>query len=464
MVRSRTCTSSGVTLIELLVVLSIVTMVLGMSVSVFRSFGDAQTLEVAASGVSTAVRSARNWSISSGMPSRVLVDPDNRRVTAFGFQTVAAWDFETLDGLAKEVALDPGMNIPGAFREIAEVTGHVESCKGSIGAAALFVDDGAAMRARYLPRYDMTNGLSAEAWVRYWQPPWHPDDGIEPHGGFSDPRREMRLAVIGIPGSFEMGILADGAAYLELGDPDSAIDGVYFRAQTEGALVFPERWVHLRVTFDGIELVIEVDGVEHYWIPDGFEIVDPGDWPPLPNKVPAGDGDLWISHPNRFFLGAIDQVVLRSATEPQVVELPLDIELLGPPILVHLDGHGALDPLRHDLPVVIYVAEIGDFVETEAADGTAVAGETFRDQISRKRREKAEQDAAIEKAFGDPIADLMHYLEDWGKDTDAIPGQPEPEYSLPMTPGLHIGIGDVDGVSVLRLHNVVIDLTGAIRG
>ena len=58
----------------------------------------------------------------------------------------------------------------------------------------------------------------------------------------------------------------------------------------------------------------------------------------------------------------------------------------------------------------------------------------------------------------------MHYLEDWGKDTDAIPGQPEPEYSLPMTPGLHIGIGDVDGVSVLRLHNVVIDLTGAIRG
>lgn len=464
MVKPGKCSSSGVTLIELLVVLSIVTIVLGMSVSVFRSFGEAQTLEVAASGVSTTVRAARNWSISSGMPSRVLVDPDRRRVTAFGFNTVAAWDFEILDGVAKESALDRGMMIGGAFNEAAEVTGHVEACKGSIGAAALFVDDGAALRAPYLPRYDMKRGLAAEAWVRFWQPPWQIEDGIEPHGGFSDPRREMRLAVIGIPGSFEMGVLADGAVYLELGDPDDAIDGVFLRAQTEGALVFPDRWVHLRVTFDGIELVIEIDGVEHGWVPEGFELVDAGDWPPLPTEVPAGDGDLWISHPNRFFLGAIDQVVLRSATDPQIVELPLDIELLGPPVLVHLDGRGALNPLRHDLPIVIHVAEVGDFAEIGAADGTAVVGESFRDQISRKRREKEEQDAAIEKAFGDPIADLMMYLDDWDNDSDVIPEDGEPAYILPMTPGLHVGIGDVDGVSVLRLHNVVIDLTGAIRG
>ena len=78
MVRSTEAPSDfGFTLIELLVVLSILTMVLGMSVSVFRSFGEGQSLEIAASQVSTAVRAARNWSVSTGMPSRVMVDPDN---------------------------------------------------------------------------------------------------------------------------------------------------------------------------------------------------------------------------------------------------------------------------------------------------------------------------------------------------------------------------------------------------
>jgi hypothetical protein len=464
MVRSRKYTSIGVTLIELLVVLSIITIVLGMSVSIFRSFGEAQTLEVAASGVSTTVRAARNWSISSGMPSRVLVDPDRRRVSAFGFKTVAAWDFEDLDGIAEGSPLESGRSVLGAFRETAQVTGHIEVCKGSIGAAALFVDDGAAMQARYLPRYNLKRGLSAEAWVRFWQPPWQPEDGVEPHGGYSDPRREMRLAVIGIPGSFEMGLLADGAAYLEIGDPDGAIDGLFFRAQTEGALVFPDRWVHLRVTFDGINVVIEIDGVEHYWIPDGFEMVDPQDWPITPTEVPTGDGDLWISHPNRFFLGAIDQVILRAATEPVTIELPVDIELLGPPQLLHLDGRGALDPLKHDFPAVIHIAEVGDFVEVEATDSTAVVGESFRDQLTRKRREKEEQDAAIEEAFGSPIGDLMAFLETWQHGHEELDAVIESAIRLPMTPGIHVGIGEVDGVSVLRLHNVVIDLTGAIRG
>lgn len=464
MVRSRNCTSSGVTLIELLVVLSILTIVLGMSVSVFRSFGEAQTLEVAASSVSTTVRAARNWSITSGMPSRVLVDPDRRRVSAFGFETVASWDFEGLDGIAEGTTLDAGLAITGAFREKAEVTGHIEACKGSIGAAALFVDDGAAMQARYLPRYNVKRGLSAEAWVRFWQPPWQPEDGVEPHGGYSDPRRDMRFAVIGIPGSFEMGLLADGAAYLELGDPDVAIDGVFFRAQTEGALVFPDRWIHLRATFDGIDIVIEIDGVEHYWIPEGFEQVDPQDWPVIPAEVPPADGDLWLSHPNRFFMGAIDQVILRAATEPQTVELPMDIELLGPPQLVYLDGRGALDPLQHDFPVVIHVAEVGDFVESDAGDSTAVARESFRDQLTRKRREQEEQGDAIEEAFGSPIGDLMSFLENWQQQDMAENGETAPEYLLPMSPGIHVGIGEVDGVSVQRLHNVVIDLTGAIRG
>ncbi len=463
MVKSDTRSNHGITLIELLVVLSILSVILGMSVSVFRSFGDAQTLEVASSSVSSTVRAARNWSISSGMPSRILVDPDLRKVTAFGFQLVGSWDFEDLAGESQGNALERGTTTSGAYRLEAEVVGRVEPCRGSIGVGAHFVDEGASFRARNLPSFHGRNGVSIEAWVNFWKPPWQVEDGIEPTGGFSDPRREMRLAVLGIPRSFEMGLLGDGAVYFEVGDPERAIEGEFIRAQTEGAVVIPDRWVHLRATFDGVALVIEVDGVEFDWVPQGFELAE--QWPPLPSEVPVSDADLWISHPDRFFLGALDQLVLRVATEPNVTELPLDIELLGATSLIHLDSRGALDPLRHNEPVVIHIAEVGDLVQLEAADGTAVAKESFRDRMRRERQERQDRDDKIEKAFGDPIADLMHHLENWETDPQTLLGDDsEPDVFVPLAPGIHFGVGEIDGVSVLRLHNVVIDLTGAIRG
>ncbi|MEE2857969.1 MAG: prepilin-type N-terminal cleavage/methylation domain-containing protein [Planctomycetota bacterium] len=462
MVRSVERTTSGVTLIELLVVLSILSALLAMSVTVYRSFGDAQTLEITASRVSTTVRAARNWSISSGMPSRVLIDPEQQKVTAFGFQLVAAWDFEDFEGLSDELLLDRDTVTVGAYRQRAQVVGQVKSCPGSIGKGALFLNDGAAFRASNLPSYEGSNGVSVEAWVNFWKPPWQDEDGIEPDGGFSDPRREMRLAVLGIPHAFELGLLGDGAVYMEIGDSERAIEGEFIRVQTEGAIVIPDRWVHLRATFDGIQIVLEVDGVEHEWVPEGFELI--AQWPPLPSAVPHSDSELWISHPDRFFLGAIDQIVLRVATSPEIVELPVGIELLGPSTLVHLDSRGALDPLHHNLPVVIHIAEVGDFSEAEIADGTAVAGEGFRQRMERERSERETRDEAIEQAFGDPISDLMNHLESWNSDPSELEDGEEPPVQIPLAPGIHFGLGDVDGISVLRLHNVVVDLTGAIRG
>ncbi|HIK83113.1 MAG TPA: prepilin-type N-terminal cleavage/methylation domain-containing protein, partial [Planctomycetes bacterium] len=346
MVKRAVDSEVGVTLIELLVVLSILSVLMGLSISVFRSFGEAQTLEIASSSISTTVRAARNWSISTGMPSRILVDPDRGKVSAFGFQLAGAWGFEDFHGLPERVPLPAGSKTVGAFRQPAELVGRVEACAGAVGRGAMFLDDGAAFRARRLPIYDGRDGVSIEAWVHFWQPPWLPEDGIEPDGGFSDPRREMRMAVLGIPNSFEMGVLGDGAVYMEIGDPLRASEGEFIRAQSAGSAVVSDRWVHLRATFDRTELVIEVDGVEQDWVPEGFEKVVIDQWPPMPTAVPHSDSDLWISHPNRFFMGAIDQVVLRVATTPVVVEMPIDIEILGPTTLIHLDGRGALDPLQ----------------------------------------------------------------------------------------------------------------------
>ena len=59
----------------------------------------------------------------------------------------------------------------------------------------------------------------------------------------------------------------------------------------------------------------------------------------------------------------------------------------------------------------------------------------------------------------------MHHLENWETDPQTLLGDDsEPDVFVPLAPGIHFGVGEIDGVSVLRLHNVVIDLTGAIRG
>ena len=52
----------------------------------------------------------------------------------------------------------------------------------------------------------------------------------------------------------------------------------------------------------------------------------------------------------------------------------------------------------------------------------------------------------------------MSYLEDWQSESEEE-GEVEDVYLLPLTPGQHFGIGEVDEHKVLRLHNVVVDLT-----
>ena len=83
--------------------------------------------------------------------------------------------------------------------------------------------------------------------------------------------------------------------------------------------------------------------------------------------------------------------------------------------------------------------------------------------MNRKKQERQDQQDRVEDAFGSPIGDLMSHLEDWQADS-GNGDEVEDIYLLPLSPGIHFGIGDVDEHTVLRLHNIVVDLTGAIRG
>ena len=450
----------GYTLIELLTVLMILSIIFGYSASFVQRFGEGQNISVAASQVSSVVRAARNFSRSSGLASRVHVDPDSGRVSAFGFENVASWDFESLESVPDGSRLGASAAIAGAFGENAEVTGWVEATSGRVGRAVLFVDDGPALRASGLPRYHSPGGISIEAWVRYWQPDLRQEEGIETSGGRKDPRREMRLAVVSRPGSWEVGLLGDGAAYLALGDlEDPAADQSCLIA-TEGRVAVPDRWAHLRATFDGITFLLEVDGIKRPWMPVGFERIAEEDWPPLPTRLLDTDEDLWISHPSRFFLGAIDEVKIRVALEPHSYELPGTVEILGPPQLIHFDTRGSLDPLVHELPIIISLGELKD-ADFQPDSGTEVAPPTFRALTEDRRQAREEELEIVEEAFGDPLAGLSRFLEGWesSEEEKKVAGP-----VLPTEPGLHVGDGLLDGRPIQRLHNIVIDMTGTIRG
>ncbi|MFQ5653354.1 MAG: prepilin-type N-terminal cleavage/methylation domain-containing protein, partial [Planctomycetota bacterium] len=162
----------GLTLLELLTVLTILTAIFALSAGVYRTLGRSHALPAAASQVSSVIRAARNFSLSSGLPSRVFLEPEADRVSAFGFELIASWHLED----ARELAMigeriPPGSELSGAFGERALVVGEVSVTRGRVGAGLEFANDGAALVARHRPALYSPHGFSLEAWVSFWPPP-----------------------------------------------------------------------------------------------------------------------------------------------------------------------------------------------------------------------------------------------------------------------------------------------------
>ncbi len=448
---------------ELLVILAIIGVIGGMSIGVYQQVARQNILPAAASRVSSVLRAARNFSVSSSLPSRVYVDAKKQRISAFGFELVASWSFEELEDQEVGTRLDRGTEIMGAFREPAEAYGVIEVGKGRIGRGLVFLDEGASLVAPRRPRYDSIRGFSLEAWVLFYQRPLEKGEGSDRSGSFSDPRRDEQYAIISRPGSWEFGLLGDGALYAVIGDADHPASDSTFVAATKSGEVIGSRWAHVRASFDGIELVLEVDGIARGWAPDGFERVDERDWPELPTEVPAGDFELMISHPKRFFFGGLDEVKVRIALEPQTFDLPDEVVFLGDSSIVRFDTRGGLDPIFHSNPVVVRIGELGEDaeVETESPTGTSVAPPSMEEAEAAKGESEAEE---AEEILGDPMAALTRYLDEQrlaaenSTEDDPVLGT---ERALP-------GEGEPDAAArekgMKRIHQIIIDLTGTIRG
>ncbi len=457
---------SGMTLIELLTVLAIVAALMGVSAAVYTNVRHSHALPAAGSQVSSVIRAARNWALTAGIPSKVFIEPQDvdlesnepGRITAFGYELVAAWHFEDVGSTDPSVESSPislDTVLVGALNERATVHGECYPARGKIGSAIEFANDGAAIVADHRPRYHSPTGFSLEAWVQFYQPDLTESQSRSAQknkrGVWRDPRREERYAVISKHGSYEMGVLGDGAVYVLIGDLETEEED-YFAA-TRGGVVQNSEWAHLRVSYDSLSVTIEIDGSERESIPIGFEMVDPADYPGKPKTVPRSDGHLSISNPSSMFLGIIDQPKVRMAVEPRVYHLPAGIYFLQEKSIIRFDTRGSLDPLYHTQPVVVRVANFPRPAlrpdETTSTGMTAVVTPVNPDEL----QSLADPDST---EVGDPLAALAEYLKEHAEGEVKAEGTQARDARED-----ELQVEDAEGGQV---QSVIVDLTGTIRG
>jgi hypothetical protein len=218
---------------------------------------------------------------------------------------------------------------------------------------------------------------------------------------------------------------------------------------------------------------LAVDGIEYEALPAGLEKVDERDWPPPPQRVPDSSGDLTISRPDRFFMGVIDEPKVRVGLEPRSYQLPAGVQFLAKsPFVIQFDARGSLDPRYHTRPVVI---QVGDTLVGAAASATTRPGRTAVAPASGGDRAPEARKGAEAEDFGDPLAALLQFLEQYSEGaveatptrSDGMTLSEEPEVLLQAYDPTNEGSDGAPADSAARpgrVQNVVIDLTGAIRG
>jgi prepilin-type N-terminal cleavage/methylation domain-containing protein len=385
---------SGFTLTELMAVLAIISIVGGLSAGAFHLAHRSYALSASGSRVEGLLRAARNSAISSGVPSRVVIDTAAGEAIAFGFETVGEWGFES-----EEDGVSYGARrAPAALRDGAEIgegrAGHGLSLSGKA-----YADCGT------LSSYDLRAGVAAEAWIR-WS-----GEGAGGHTVVAGSGGTRRLRTPGAAGSGRTasraaplgdaaGIVARGGAYFLGLAPDGSLEGRIgdYRVRTSSGAVLPGRWTRVALIYDGQEVALSADGVEREtYLPD--RPPDEKKRPPPPPSIPPSAESLTIGSPQASFRGEVDEVRLHGMVEPLRYPLGPGERLLGWKKVIRFERRGRLDPRYHEtgLRVILCSSEepVEPVVRTEAAVDYSL---TYREWVERRGLEFREGGEAAAEA------------------------------------------------------------------
>lgn len=306
------------TLIELMLVMTLIALLLGFGV------GAISGLEIGSAGagslVRSTLRSANNWATARQAPSRVRIDPATGRIVAEGLQVVGTWHFE------KEPP-------KGAFGLDGRLLGAELTEDGFIGKALRLSRD--VPGARYEvpvqtdPAFALDTGFQIQVALR--------------------PDGEQRGRLLALGGSIEVEVtdelgLRCTVATQRPGDAGAGrVDAGRAVLATADAILEPEQWSRVLISYDRSRFCVLVEGIEVAWIAEEGYVA------PVDSAMVVGGGQ-------RPWSGSVDNLVISAVGAEEEVFLPRGAYFPSntPKEIVFAAG-GGLDRSVHPAPVEVVV-------------------------------------------------------------------------------------------------------------
>ena len=353
---ARAAPAAGFSFIELMVIMGILAMLAGLSVGWLQSAGRVNALGMARTQLLDAARRAQARSQGGRLATltfRRSLDENERSVDEVAVhvaETVLSHAFERMDGASGMLPMEAQGDV------------KIDPLGGRTGGCAVFGRGGSLAFAPQ-PSFAVTEGLELEAWIL--------PTGTAPVMVLLDGEGCYEIALFRAltGGDYDLRLRVSLKPADGLGEPAWAV------YETDGGPVKAHgRWVHVRVAFDGLSPIFEVDSLER---PQRTTALG-GRGAPAPRGAasgatrsiavpPSGAVALRIGTAAQPYQGRLDSLVFRGVfrLKDDLVALPsgVSFEVKSParttlPYRVRY-ANGRLDPLKHPEDVVLLVRDTG---------------------------------------------------------------------------------------------------------
>lgn len=292
---SRCAFTRKLTLFELLSAFVVIVIVLGVGLSFFSQTKKSYQLRANAAQLSSAVRLAQSFAVSNQGLGFVDVLPKSNEFKVLGLKTIAHWpleDLETTGAFGFHGKIENGRLVPGKKGR------GVELQRGQI----LLTDiDSAA-------QFSFPAGFSFEFY--FFAEFFKPMLLLHQKGG--------PLAIrLNLNGQIEASC----------------------QDQKLLAKIRPKQWHHIAFLYDGLTLHLKIDHI----LQSQKKI----------NTLSFSSFPLQFGSREEPVTGKIDDIYIRSLTELQQIEIPLELALLGDFQRIYFDERGRLSSQYHQTSVMI---------------------------------------------------------------------------------------------------------------
>ncbi len=384
----RHATQAGFTFFELMIVVSIITLLLGIGVTVLSRLSYRWGFEASVMRVQAVIRGARNFSLTNEAPSEVHVIPRENTIYAIGEKTVAQWHLEDAAGGETTGAFGVSSQVVNAYPVNGKTGSGLEFGTGEgLKVADSYVDCG------NLPIFTPPAGIVIDVWVYpgdfrgnvYKKLIGRAADNYEEAEPDEEEleeqarRRaqneitlkqkyegEQRFSIVYKEDSYFLSLTENYALEFGFVSPAS-----YFPFRTADNIVTPNTWNHVVLRYsasvdyppEALKIFVNNVPLTVLFITRRMRRLEPIAKLPardregmLPKRLSESDRNLYISDPKESFYGKMDEVRIAAIVEPEVQKLDAAY-LMGYPQVIYFDACGRLDPQHHEGDMIVKLTE-----------------------------------------------------------------------------------------------------------